>query len=55
MDAPGGGNADAELLEALRILESHLRGTHRQFEVVKRLMRLRQTRTVPISEQANKR
>jgi hypothetical protein len=46
MDAPSGGDTDAELLEALRVLESHIKGTHVQFERIKRLMRLRQIRTV---------
>lgn len=57
MDAPGGGNAttDDEMEEALRLLESHMRGMHKQFERLKRMMKIRQTRTVAMPEQSYKR
>lgn len=57
MDAPDGGNAttDDEMEEALRLLESHMRGMHKQFERIKRMMKIRQIRTVSMQEQQHKR
>lgn len=56
MDAPGGGTQpDADLIEAVRLLESQLVASLRQFERVKRLMRLQRTRTAAMPEQPKKR